>query len=83
MDTDIKEEIQSASRPWYYSVPALIGAVFAVGPFALPLLIINPYLSLKTKIWVSAVIILFTIVSIYVLAFSVNSIYEYYRLISF
>ena len=49
------------ARKWYHSNGSLVTALLTVGPFALPLLWINPRYKLTTKIVVSIVVLAVTL----------------------
>ena len=63
---------------WYFKVSTLVVAFLCIGPFALPLLWINPSFSKKTKIVVSVIIIVSSYYMGMFLVGSVKSISSYY-----
>lgn len=70
----------SDKAPWYFSFSVLIGALLLAGPFALPLLWINPRYSKKSKTVWTAVILVLSYVLAAALSQSLKSLTEYYQL---
>jgi hypothetical protein len=66
---------------WLYKTSTLITAFLFVGPLALPLLWINPRLSLKVKIIISVIVIVVTWYVGMLVADAVKSLKEYYKTI--
>ena|SRR3989338_2104242 len=66
---------------WYHKTSSLIVALLCIGPFALPLVWINPQYSLRKKIIVTVLILILTYYLGIVLSQSIKSITEYYKLI--
>ena len=60
------EFLEQSGRPrgkrgkWYFSNTTAVVAVLAVGPFALPLIWLNPRFSLVTRLVVTAVVLVFS-----------------------
>ena len=66
---------------WYYKTSILIFLFFCVGPFALPVLWLNPSFSRNKKIVVSAVVIILSYFLGVIFINSLKSINEYYKMI--
>ena len=66
---------------WYFSMAVFVMALLCVGPFALPLLWLNPRFTLKRKIVVSVIVIVLTYFLSVMLVKSVASLKSYYQLI--
>lgn len=64
---------------WYFKTSILIIAFLCVGPFALPLIWINPRFSKLAKIIISMIIIILSYYSIVILMKSIKSITAYYQ----
>ena len=71
----------TASIPWYFKPSFFVIAFLCVGPFALPLLWINPRYSIKTKLIVTLIILIITYLIGIIVFKSLQSIKEYYRII--
>ncbi len=63
----------------YFKTPALIIAFLCIGPFALPLVWLNPRFSKKSKIIISVIVIILTYFLGIMLANSIQSISKYYQ----
>jgi len=63
----------------YFKTPALIIAFLCIGPFALPLVWLNPRFSKKSKIIISVIVIILTYFLGIMLANSIKSISKYYQ----
>lgn len=66
------EFLDDARKPrtptkWYYSTSILIIALLTMGPFALPLLWINPKYQMITRIIITIIVIVITIWSFHVM----------------
>ncbi|MBI4970381.1 MAG: hypothetical protein HZC17_00870 [Candidatus Omnitrophica bacterium] len=69
-----------ASISWYFKTSILILAVLVIGPFALPLLWLNPrYTMLAKVIWTILIIIATYFLTIAMIE-SIKTILEYYKL---
>jgi len=75
--------MEDKKEKWYLKTSVLVLAFLCVGPFALPLLWINPHYSLKMKIFVSAIVIILTYYMIAVTVSSVKNIMSYYNQLGF
>ncbi len=64
---------------WYFKTSFLVTAFLCVGPFALPLLWLNPRYSQRKKIIVTAVVLILTYYSGVLLVNSAKSIYKHYQ----
>jgi hypothetical protein len=67
---------------WYFGTTTLVTALLCVGPFALPLLWLNPRYNRTTKIVFSTAIILLSIVIGTAFIKAVQSISVYYRVLT-
>ena len=59
---------------WYFTTSAVVIALLCLGPFALPLLWFNPHYKMTTKLVVTAIVIVLTILFSYLIG------YIYYQL---
>jgi uncharacterized membrane protein YvbJ len=75
------EMINKKKDKWYLSMPIFIMALFCVGPFALPLLWLNPRFTLKRKVIISIVVAILTYFLSVMLVKSVNSLKSYYQMV--
>lgn len=66
---------------WYFKTSALIIAFLCIGPFALPLLWLNPRFSQKNKIIISAIVIILSYYLGILLVNFLKSINTYYQTI--
>lgn len=66
---------------WYFSMATFVMALLCVGPFALPLLWLNPRFTLKRKIVVSVIVIVLTYFLTVMFFNSVASLKSYYQMI--
>jgi len=67
---------------WYFKTHALIISFLCIGPFALPLVWLNPRFSRRSKIVISIIALVLTYLLGVLLADSLKSIYKYYNLLS-
>jgi len=58
-------ESGKAKRKWYFTTSAVVIALLCLGPFALPLVWLNPRYKIVTKIVVTFVVIAFTVLFCY------------------
>ena len=65
---------------WYFKPHILIIGFLSIGPFALPLLWLNPRYNRRHKTIVTIIVILFSFLLGMVFVSSLKSIAEYYRL---
>lgn len=70
---------KKGQEKWYFKNSSLIVAFLCVGPFALPLIWLNPRFSQKTKIIASVVIIILSYYLGVLLVNSLKSISQYYQ----
>jgi hypothetical protein len=68
-------------QKWYFSTYFLIIAFLCVGPFALPLVWLNPRFSTKVKIIISVITIILTYYTGMLFFNSLKSLINYYKLI--
>ncbi len=71
-----------ANKPrekWYFKTSALVIAFLCIGPFVLPSVWLNPRFNPKTKIIISAIIIILTYCLGVLLFGSLKSITSYYQ----
>lgn len=73
-------ELPVRKDPWYFNFSVLIGALLVAGPFALPLLWINPRYSRKAKIIWTVLILVLSYALGAALSQSLKSLTEYYKL---
>ncbi|MBU1853935.1 MAG: hypothetical protein KJ957_07825 [Candidatus Omnitrophica bacterium] len=66
---------------WYFKTYALIMAFLFVGPFALPLVWLNPNFSVKKKSVITFIVVFITYFLGILVNDSLKSIREYYQLI--
>ena len=66
-------------KKWYFSTYTFVIAFLCVGPFALPLLWVNPRLSRNKKIIITVILLIVTFYISLVLVNSIKSIYSYYQ----
>ena len=79
MSDDIK---QATKKPaWYFRTSSLIAGILLLGPVALPLVFFNPHYSLKKKIIISVIVILFTILLTVFMAWAIGYLIKYYNLL--
>ena len=77
-----KELGEKPPKPkWYFKTSVIITTFLCVGPLALPLVILNPHYSQKTKIIVTIIIIILSWYLGSLLINSLKSIKQYYGLI--
>lgn len=67
-------------KKWYFSAWTLIITFIFVGPFMLPLVWANPNFGRKTKIIISAVVVILTILITLLFAKLVKWISDYYNI---
>ncbi len=74
--------LESAPRkaPWYFNFSVLVGTLLIAGPFALPLLWINPRYTRKAKIIWTVLILVLSYALGALLSQSLKSLTEYYKL---
>ena len=65
---------------WYFKTHVLVIAFLCVGPFALPLVWLNPGFNKRNKTIISAIIIVVSYLLGVIFVKSLQSIYEYYNL---
>ncbi|MBU4140507.1 MAG: zinc ribbon domain-containing protein [Candidatus Omnitrophica bacterium] len=73
--------IKKEQTKWYFRASSLVIAFLCVGPFALPLLWFNPRFNKKTKIIISAVVIILSYYLGILFADSLKTINSYYKMI--
>ncbi|MFH1578434.1 MAG: zinc ribbon domain-containing protein [Candidatus Omnitrophota bacterium] len=66
---------------WYFKTRMLVIAFLCIGPFALPLVWLNPRFSQRTKIVISSIVIILTYYLVVSLINSLKSLNQYYQLI--
>ncbi|MDD4981132.1 MAG: hypothetical protein PHC54_07760 [Candidatus Omnitrophica bacterium] len=64
---------------WYFKTGSLILSFLLVGPFMLPLVWVHPRFSKKSKLIISAAIIIFTIILTALLVRALRSLGAYYQ----
>jgi len=73
---------QKSKEPWYYKTSALIVAFLCIGPFALPLIWMNPRYSKKSKLIITVIVVILSYFLGVLLANSVKNITNYYQQLS-
>ena len=68
-------------QKWYFKTSMLVTAFLIAGPLALPLVWINPRLSVKTKVIITLAAIILTWWLAVVMIDSLKSVQEYYKMI--
>ena len=66
---------------WYFSTATLVAGFLCLGPLILPLVWFNPRFTVAKKALLSAVIIVLSVLLWAVLARSVKSIGDYYKIL--
>ena len=64
---------------WYFKTYVFIAAFLCVGPFALPIVWVNPRYKTAKKIFITAVTLIVSYLIFVLLAKSTESIYNYYN----
>ncbi len=70
---------ENKQEKWYFKTRSLVISFLCVGPFMLPLIWVNPRFSKRSKVIISAVIIILTYILTMVLVRSLRSISSYYQ----
>ncbi|MDD5130787.1 MAG: hypothetical protein PHS66_07080 [Candidatus Omnitrophica bacterium] len=70
----------SQDPKWYFKTWSLVVSFLCIGPFMLPLVWVNPRFGKKTKILITAVVLLGTLVLTELLVKSLKNIIDYYQL---
>jgi uncharacterized membrane protein YvbJ len=71
---------KKVAEKWYCKTPALVTAFLCVGPFAIPLVWLNPAFSRNTKIVITCVMLVVSVFLIMVMVNSFKSITQYYQM---
>lgn len=66
----------NSSNKWYFSKSALIIGFLCAGPFVLPLVLMNPKLTVPVKVIISAAVIAITVLLSYAVAEMYNNLME-------
>jgi predicted nucleic acid-binding Zn ribbon protein len=66
---------------WYFRTSAVVIAILCVGPFALPLVWLNPAYSRTQKLLISAVVLILTYVLFKGFTNALGTLDEYYQMI--
>lgn len=69
-------------EPWYLKTSVLVVAFLAVGPFAIPLVWVNPRFTAARKVVITAVMAAVTALLVWLMAYSLTQIDSYYRLVT-
>jgi len=73
--------MENEDKPkWYFKSWSLVISFLCIGPFMLPLVWINPHLDKKSKIIITAVIVVLTYLLVIVSLKSLKTISAYYQL---
>ena len=70
---------KKGENPWYFKISTIVIAFLCVGPFALPLVWLNPKFSRNTKIIISLITAILTYYITVVLVDSIRNIANYYQ----
>jgi len=73
------EFLEKSVKPqakWYFSTPAIVIALLCVGPFALPLVWLNPRYKIITKLVVTVLVIGLTILCSYLVGYIYRNLIE-------
>ncbi len=70
---------EKRQEKWYFKTWSLLISFLCVGPFMLPLIWVNPRFSKRSKVIISAVIIILTYILTMVLVRSLRSVSSYYQ----
>jgi len=68
--------------PWYFKTSSLVVAFLCVGPFALPLVWLNPRNSTKNKLIITVIVVILSYILGVFLANSIKNITNYYEQLS-
>ena len=52
-------------KKWYYSTPGLVILLMIIGPFALPVVWLNPRFKITTKAVITIIVLIITIICVY------------------
>ena len=52
-------------KKWYYSTPGLVILLMIIGPFALPVVWLNPRFKIITKAVITVIVLIITIICVY------------------
>ena len=74
----LEKGIRPKAKKWYFTTPAVVIALLVLGPLALPLVWLNPRYKKSSKIIVSVIVGVITILIICLLMKLVPKIFEYY-----
>ncbi|MDD4294023.1 MAG: zinc ribbon domain-containing protein [Candidatus Omnitrophica bacterium] len=69
------------AKKWYFSSYAIVVALMAIGPFALPLIWFHPQMQLTTKKILTAVVVLITLFFVFIFMKAFSVVNDYYSLI--
>jgi hypothetical protein len=61
---------------WYFNTSTVVIAILCVGPFALPLVLFHPRYSLTTKIAVSILVVIVTVLCVYYIGHLFSNVME-------
>lgn len=70
---------EQKKEKWYFKTGSLIVSFFLVGPLMLPLVWVNPRFSRKSKLIISAVAVILTIILTALLVRALRSLGAYYQ----
>jgi hypothetical protein len=76
LDGSGRTGLRSRPKKWYHTTPGLVILLLIIGPFALPLVWMNPRFKLTTKTIISIIVIVITIIAIYYTQKMLQSYYE-------
>ena len=70
---------RSRPKKWYYATPNVVIALVCLGPLALPLVWFNPRYKPATKAVVTAVVLVVTVVSLYLMSAAYQKVLDQVR----
>ncbi len=66
---------------WYFKPSIIIISFLCVGPFALPLVLLNPHFTFRKKVVITMIMLILTFLMVVICTYSIKSISEYYQFI--
>jgi hypothetical protein len=74
--------VKKEPEKWYLKTQMLVVAFLCVGPFAIPLVWLNPGSSRNKKIVITCIMLLASVVMVMMVMSSIKSLKEYYQMFS-
>jgi hypothetical protein len=72
---------RSRPKKWYYATPNVVIALVCLGPLALPLVWFNPRYKPGTKAVVTAIVLVVTVLSIYLMSVAYQKVLDQIRVL--